>query len=216
LTALTTAESYDAARRLYHAACQLVSVVTLPLGLTLALFPDQVLGFWTRSGDTAATVGAAAMLLLLGSCALALQLVPFQLALAYGWVGLNLRIAAGSLVLMAPALAWLVPHYGVAGAAAAWLGLNLLTLPVMMAGLHARVLRGAARPWLAHDVLPPLAATVVVLAVARLLIPTTTAPTARGFLLAVAAGGVALVASALAAPVTRQWLASRRTVTATP
>lgn len=209
LTALVATGPPETLRGFYHAGCQLGAVVTIPLGLTLAAFASEVLLFWTRSPATAATAGAAGTLLLLGSTALTLQLVPYQLALASGWVGLNLRIGIVSLLVMGPALWILVSRFGLTGAGAAWLGLNALVLPVMILALHRRLLPGATREWVLNDVGRPLLASVVVLAVARVLVPAG-APALPAFAAALAAGGAALIAAALVTPVGRHWLRERR------
>ncbi|MEO5617927.1 MAG: oligosaccharide flippase family protein [Candidatus Eisenbacteria bacterium] len=209
LTALVAADSAVELRRLYHSGCQLVAVVALPLGLTLAAYAGEVLRFWTHSPATAGTAAAAGSLLLLGSTALALQLVPFQLALAFGWVGLNLRLATVSLLVVIPALWWLVARLGLVGAGWVWLGLNVLTTPVMIVWLHRRVLPGATREWFVSDLGRPLIATLAVLAPARLLVPVPAEPLAA-FAMALAVGGVALAAAAWAAPAGRRWLRLRR------
>jgi O-antigen/teichoic acid export membrane protein len=208
-TALAAGGATPSLRRVYHTGCQLVSVVALPLGLTLAAFAGEVLRFWSRSEATAATAAGAATLLLVGSTALALQLVPFQLALAHGWVGLNLRLSIASLIVMPPALELLVSRFGLAGAAWAWLGLNVLTLPVLVWGLHRRVMPGATREWLFADVGPPLAATLAVLAAARWLAPHAASPR-TAFFAAGLAGLAALLAAALVSPAGRTWLRGRR------
>ena len=214
LTAIVAIEATDELRRLYHASCQLVAVIAIPLGLTLAVFAPEVLAFWTRSAETAETAGAAARLLLVGSTALALQIVPYQLALAFGWVGLNLRLAGVSLVLMAPALWWLVSRYGLVGAGWAWLALNVGTLVPMIALVHRRLLPGATRTWVATDIAPSLLATTVVLVAAwwSFRVGTPSHP----FLFAVITGVLALAAAAAVSPVARSWLRAGRSAPATP
>lgn len=214
LTAIAASGGDEELRKIYHSACQLVAVIAIPLGLTLAAFAPDVLAFWTRTPGTANTAGAAARLLLLGSTALALQIVPYQLALAFGWVGLNLRLAGVSLVLMAPALWWLVSRYGLAGAGWAWLILNAGTLAPMIVLVHRRLLPGATRAWAITDVAPPLLATMFVLAAAWGLFRIGTP--AHPFLFAFVAGTVALVAAALVSPATRSWLRAGRSAPATP
>ena len=206
LTALASAAGpSERLRHFYHAGCQLVAVSAVPLGLTLAAFAPEVLGFWTRSADTAATAGTAARLLLVGSTALAVQVIPYQLALAFGWVGLNLRIAVVSLILMVPGLWWLVSHYGLAGAGWAWLALNIGTTPAMIVFLHRRVLPGATRPWIAADVGRPLLAALAVIAAIRWLVPRLESLD-QSLLLGIGTGVVAVAAVIGVSPAARSWL----------
>lgn len=208
LTSLATGGESEGLRRIYHAACQVAAACVIPLGLTLTAFAPEVLTFWTRSADTAATVGAASRLLLLGSTALALQLVPYHLALAFGWVGLNLRLAAVSLVLMVPGLWWLVSHRGLEGAGWAWFALNAGTLPVMVVWLHHRVLPGATRSWALVDVGGPFLASLAVVMVGRRLVPGGET-LSRSFVMALVTGGIALAAAAATTPAVRAWLRTR-------
>jgi len=102
LTALTTTGRTEALKRTYHLACQLVAVLALPVGLTLAVFAREVLLVWTGSPAVAEGAWAAGTLLTVGSMALALQVVPYNLALAHGWVKLNIGLVAVSLVVAVP------------------------------------------------------------------------------------------------------------------
>jgi hypothetical protein len=112
------------------------------------------------------------------------------------------------LVVLAPVMAALVMRAGLPGAGWAWLGLNVAVLPVLMPWLHRRVLPGATRSWL-DAVGRPLLASVVVLAAARWLAPRPHGAGAQ-FAVAVAVGAAAVVAAALASPVTRSWVAAHR------
>jgi O-antigen/teichoic acid export membrane protein len=205
LTALVAAGRNDEMRALYHRSCQLVAAITLPFGLTLAAFAPQVLLFWTHSPATAETAGTAARLLLIGSTALTLQLVPYHLALAFGWVGLNLRLALVSLFVIVPVLWWLVAHIGLDGAGWAWCLLNVGTTPVMIVWLHRRVLAGATWPWVLSDVGRPLVATTAVLAAIWAAIHWF-AHIPPSFTLALAVGAIALTAAMAASPSARSWL----------
>jgi O-antigen/teichoic acid export membrane protein len=209
LTALVAAGSRDELRAMYHRSCQMAAVASIPLGLTLAAFAPEVLGFWTRSAATATTAGSAVRLLLVGSTALALQLVPYYLALAFGWVGLNLRLSVAALVVMVPGLWLLVSHRGLEGAGWAWLALNVGTLPIMIVRLHRRVLPGATRDWTLVDVGGPLLASLAVVTIGRLV--TRGGHTVGGsFLLALAVGACALLAAAAATPSGRAWFRAAR------
>jgi O-antigen/teichoic acid export membrane protein len=170
-TALATTGRTGALRRAYHLGCQLVAVLALPLGLTLAVFAREVLLIWTGSAAVANGAWVAATLLTVGSMALALQVVPYNLALAHGWVRLNVGLVAISLVVAVPLLVVLVGRLGLPGGGWAWLIVNLGgTIPFVVL-LHRRLLPGETWLWLWADVLRPLLAAGVCVALARLLHP---------------------------------------------
>src|SRR5262249_55214523 len=91
--------------------------------------------------------------------------------LAYGWVGIGLRINIGLIVVMVPALLLLVPRFGAVGAAMVWLTLNAIAVAVAVPWTHRRLLVGEAWKWLVQAVGPPLAAALAVVAAGRFWIP---------------------------------------------
>jgi O-antigen/teichoic acid export membrane protein len=171
LTALATVGRGDPLRRTYHLACQLVAVLALPVGLTLAVFAREVLLVWTGSPAVAANARAAGTLLTVGSMALAIQIVPYNLALAHGWVRLNIGLALAAAVVALPSLILLVGRHGLAGAATVWLLINVGSAVPFIFLLHRRLLPGATRRWLLADVARPLAAAAACVVVARLVFP---------------------------------------------
>jgi O-antigen/teichoic acid export membrane protein len=199
LTAMATTGRGDPLRRTYHLACQLVAVLALPVGLTLAVFARQVLLVWTGSPQVADHAWAAGTLLTVGSMALAIQIVPYNLALAHGWVKLNIGLALASLAIALPVLVLLVSRYGMVGGAATWLLINVgSTVPFILL-LHRRLLPGATLRWVLVDVLRPLAAAAVCVAVARWLYPAAPPRWLGGALLG-ATVCAAMAAAALVSP----------------
>lgn len=207
LTALATTGRADALKHTYHLACQLVSVLALPVGLTLAVFAREVLLVWTGAPAVAAGAWAAGTLLTVGSMALAVQVVPYNLALAHGWVKLNLGLVAVSLVIVVPLLVGLVNRYGTVGASTAWLLINVVGTGPYIVLLHRRLLPGATSRWLLADVLRPLAAAAACVAVARLLFPPAP-PRWLGASLLGATVCTAMVAAALVCPDVLRYLRS--------
>src|SRR3546814_13738836 len=67
------------------------------------------------------------------------------------------RCFALIVALTIPALLWVVPRYGVVGAAAVWLGFQAISLSVISPLVHRKVLRGETRIWLLNDILLPFA-----------------------------------------------------------
>src|SRR3546814_15733668 len=65
-----------------------------------------------------------------------------------------------------PALLWVVPRYGVVGAAAVWLGFQAISLSVISPLVHRKVLRGETRIWLLNDILLPFAGPLLLLPLA--------------------------------------------------
>ena len=124
----------------YQKAFALVSVVVIPIGLTLAAFAGDFVFAWTGSVDVAQQVGPVATFLVLGQLQQALTVVPYYLGLANGNIRLNLQIGITSIVVVTPVLVFLITKYGILGAGISWLVMNTCTLPINMYFLHRRFL----------------------------------------------------------------------------
>ncbi|MDP9203383.1 MAG: oligosaccharide flippase family protein [Gemmatimonadota bacterium] len=158
-------------RFVYHQACQFVSSIVLPTAAVAALFSREVMVLWTGDMVIATRVSGVASLLIVGSAMVALGGAPGALQLAYGWTGLGLRLTAISIVLDIPILYFAINHYGVVGAAAAWVGLYASQMAVFVCLMHRRLLTGEGRRWLVVDVALPAISSVLLATLGRLLMP---------------------------------------------
>ena len=215
LTAHATVGHGDLLRRTYHLACQLAAVLALPVGLTLAVFAREFLIVWTGSPAVAANAWLAGTLLTVGSMALAVQIVPYHLALAHGWMRLNIVLTAVSAVVALPVLLLLVGRYGLPGGGLAWLMINVVVTAPFIVLLHRRLLPGATRRWVLADVARPLAAAAACVAVARLLYPAAP-PRWLGAVLLGATACAAVAAATLASPDVLRYLRSGSRATEGP
>ena len=168
---LVVVRDEPALRSLYHRAAQTVALGAIPAGLLLVLFSTEVLTLWTRSVSTAAQAHLSVSLLVLGSIFLALQTVPYFLALAHGYTQLNIRMGLATVCITIPLLVLAARRYGGPGAAAVWLLVNGGTTPIYLYFVHRRFLGGELRTWWTHDVLLPAAASLAPLLLTRALLP---------------------------------------------
>lgn len=192
---------------LYHRASQLVSVLLLPIALSVAAFASDVIWVWTGSLDGAANAGPLLALLVIGSALNGLVNVPYALMLAHGWTRLPLFLNLGAAVILLPLLVILVNRYGATGAAAIWMAVNLGYVLIGVPVLHRRYLTGELNRWVLADVVAPAAAGGIIILLAKL-----GAPTSGGRILTggwiVLTVGAALLAASLATRMGRQQLRS--------
>jgi O-antigen/teichoic acid export membrane protein len=153
--------------RIYHGATQLMAVLLLPLATEIALFSNDILQLWTRNSEVARNAGPIATLLVIGSAINGLMNLPYALQLAYGWTSIGLQITVFMSVIVVPALWFAAAHYGPVGAACVFVGLQAINMLVGLPLTHRRLLRHELTRWLLQDVGPPLAASVVVVGLAR-------------------------------------------------
>ncbi len=191
--------------RLYHGSTQLMAVLILPLAAVLAFFSTDILQLWTRNSDVARHAGPIATLLVAGSAVNGLMNLPYALQLAYGWISLGLTTTISLTIIVIPALLFMATHYGAVGAAFVFFGLQMINMLVGVPLTHRRLLRREMTTWLLRDVVPPSAASLLAVGIARVIIPSQMSPVSTLAAL-VAILLVALVAAASLAPHIRERL----------
>ena len=171
MTGLVAKGDQEILFQVYHKACRLVSVAVIPGALTLALFSRDFLLAW--AGPSAAQkAGLTASLLLGGAGIQALLIIPFYLALANGNTKLNLSLGLISVILITPLLISLIHKYGAVGGGISWLVMNVCTLPPYMYFFHRRFINYDLKKWVLYDVGRPLLASLPIILLGRLILPT--------------------------------------------
>ncbi len=168
---VTRNDTQDLAR-LYHRACQLMSVLIMPLAALLTLFSYELLLVWTQDRSIAENGHLVLSLLTVGTALNAVASLPHVLQLAYGWTRLALVGNTAAALLLAPLIYFMSIKYGGVGAAIVWVILNTLYIGVVVTFMHQRLLRGELWRWYRHDVGQPLVAAATVGGLWKLLVPT--------------------------------------------
>jgi O-antigen/teichoic acid export membrane protein len=166
----------EAIIRLYHKGTQLMLLLIIPLASVLALFSVEVLQLWTRNPEVARNAGPIATILVLAAAINAVMFLPFTLQLAYGWTSLGLKITMFLTVIVVPAVWVMAKHYGAIGAAYVFLGVQVINVLIGVPLTHRRLLRHEMTKWFLQDIAPPLAASVLVVGLARMFIGTLMPP----------------------------------------
>jgi O-antigen/teichoic acid export membrane protein len=191
---LVVADRTQELRASFHQASQVLAVGVLSVSIVIALFAHELMLLWTRSPVTAAQTAPLVAILVLGSAAMALQVVPYQLALSFGYTQLNFRLGLAVIAVVVPLLVVLANRFGAVGGASAWLLSNVLSTPFYIHLLFRRFLQGEESRWYRDDV--PAAAVRVVFS--------NPSGTIEVLLMLACAGAVALVGAVLATPYTRR------------
>ena len=184
LTQLISKGNQAAVIELFHHACQFVSVGVLPIGMLLTLFSPEIILIWTHDKITVQQTYLLVSLLSIGSMFLAIQTIPYMLALASGWMKLNLYLGVISIAIIIPLLFILVAQYGSVGAGIAWIVLNGATTPIYIHLLYRNLLPGEEWRWYVKDIGAPLIAVVGVMTLGRWLTNPNWSPTLLGVSLA--------------------------------
>lgn len=152
-------------REFYHRGCQLIMIVMGSASWTVIFFAPQILHVWTGNPGAVSNASGVLSLLMAGVLANALFSIPMGLQLAHGWVGLLFRLRVLMLALIVPVLIYATRIYGMEGAAASLLILELLFVGLGIIAMHRRMLQGDLGRWLLQDSLLPAGAAFIVVMV---------------------------------------------------
>ena len=140
----------------YHGGAQLVTMLTAPTALLLAFFAEGVLFAWSGDAGLALHAGPILSALALGTFLNGLMYMPYQLQLAHGWTTLALRVNTAAVLMLVPAVFWIVPRHGALGAAWVWIVLNAGYIVVGVHLMHHRIVPAEKWRWYFHDVGLPI------------------------------------------------------------
>jgi O-antigen/teichoic acid export membrane protein len=169
LSQLAKQDNIKELSRLYHANCQLVSVLVLPAAAILALFSRDVLRAWSGDPQLVATASGVVVVAAIGTALNALVTVPCALQFAFGWTRLAAVTNLIAVPVLVPLVYWLTKHHGMVGAAAGFAVLNACYVVVMVQVMHMRLLRGEKWRWYRIDVGLPLLGVVAAVLPVRVL-----------------------------------------------
>ncbi len=190
--------------RLYHRACQLVSIIVLPISIVVILFAPEVLSLWLRDPTTVQNTRFLFSLIAAGTTLNSLVSLPYALQLAHGWTKLSFYKNVVSVIILVPLMNLFILWWGAVGAAIAWILLNAGYLLIEVPIMHTHLLRGSMARWYLVDVGLPSAIILSIVGAARWLFPGDASMSVSvvwillTFLLA-------LCCSVLALPATREW-----------
>jgi len=156
---------------LYHLASQIVAVVVMAIAGLICTYPDSVLLLWTGNAELSSRVALPLALLFAGTAINGTLNLPYALQLAHGWTRLATFVNLISLLLAIPLYVIAITQFGMAGAAAVWLAINLFNFLFVVPMMHRRLLRGELRAWYVQDILPPTLAATAVCFLSRLAHP---------------------------------------------
>lgn len=190
----------------YHEGAQLVTVIAGSAAIVMMIFSETLLRLWTQDTELAGRTATLVSLLTLGNLLNGLMWIPYQTQLAHGWTGLAVRTNIVAVVMLVPALFWVIPQYGAVGAAWVWVSLNASYVFIGIHFMYRRLLPTEKWRWYRQDVAIPLAAATAAAGLCSWAVPENLGRLGEFGVLLISSGG-ALMAAALAAPKVRDRLA---------
>ena len=206
-SALVAAGDERSLLEMYHGSTQVMAVMILPAATVIALFSPEIMQLWTGDPEIANSTAPIVSLLVGGTALNGLMNLPYALQLSHGWTRIGLAINAFFIATLVPAIVLMTRQYGAVGAASVWLGLNTVYMIIGVPLTHRRLLKGEAFRWFTKDVGIPLAGSLIIAGLARLIFPAFESPSRLlqasllVLVLAITAAG-----SAVCTPATRDFI----------
>ena len=168
-----TLAAADAAgvRRAYHQGAQLVAILLVPCALVLAAFSREVIRLWTHNDQLVVHVAPIVSALCLGTLFNGFMWIPYQMQLAHGHTSTALRVNLVALAFVVPSIFWVTPRFGATGAAWVWCALNVGYVVLGIHVMYRHVLSEERWVWYLKDVALPLVGVSAIVALGRLLLP---------------------------------------------
>ena len=170
-SALVAARDEKSLLEMYHGSTQVMAVMILPAAAVVAFFSWEIMHLWTGSPEIANNTASIVSILVSGTALNGLMNLPYALQLSHGWTRLGLAINTFFILTLVPAIILMTRHFGAAGAASVWLGLNGIYMIIGVPLTHRRLLKGEALRWFTKDIGVPLAGTLIIAGIARLIFP---------------------------------------------
>jgi O-antigen/teichoic acid export membrane protein len=158
---LITEDRNDELVKVYHQACQLVTLLVVPFGLFLAIFSKEILQIWIHNVETVQNTYKLVTLVTLAIAIHCLMFIPYMLCLAYKYTKIALYTNLVILAVMIPSTALSAIYFGGIGGASCWLTINVIYLFVYPTLIHNRFLKTEIFDWYWNDTVRPVLGCLV-------------------------------------------------------
>ena len=148
-------KSSDAAH-VFHLGSQIISVTVGSLAVVMIFFAEPILQLWTHDIALAQRVAPLLRLLVFGYLLNALYWMPYRAQLAHGWTGLAACINLVAVLVLVPAVMYVVPRCGAIGAAWLWVFLNVGYVVIGSKLMFRKIMQGESNGWYWADNVKPL------------------------------------------------------------
>ncbi len=146
----------------YHYACQIMSLLVIPIALVIAIFSKEILNLWLHNPHTAEQTRVILSVLIIGTAINGLMTIPSTMQLAFGHTKVIFLLNAVFVLLLIPLLFIMTSHYGAVGAATVWVLLNAGYITFGAHIMYQRILPEEKWKWYKGDIIFPLVVSLVI------------------------------------------------------
>lgn len=129
----------------------IVSITTI----SLMMFTKEIIYIWTGNEFISKSLEIIVKVLLLGSSFLALQFMPYILAISNGHTKTNIKMGIVTVIIIIPSLIYCIHKFGLIGATYPWLILNFISTFYLGYFVLNKFMKGEFNTWLFKNTLLP-------------------------------------------------------------
>ncbi len=156
MTVLSEANKFEELRRMFHKFSFLIAVIATTSTVVIFSYTQELVMIWTQNNQVADAINKVTKVLIIGGLFFSFQLMPYHLAIAKGYMKVNVRLGIVNLLLSLPLLYFSINAFGMIGAGFQWLLLNFITFTVLGIILIPKFLKRNLILWLFCDTFIPL------------------------------------------------------------
>lgn len=148
----------------YRVVTFLLTTAMVSASFSIALFSKEILLLWTGDAIMASNINLVTTLLVLGNMCQAIQIMPFNLSISFGYTRATLINTILFMTLSIIGLTLFIPKYGLMGAALSWFIINLLLTVPYITFTHKTLLPGYGKHFFITIMIPLLIAPTIMMA----------------------------------------------------
>lgn len=156
LTRLVALKDVDRSKQFYHKFSYIIAAITSSLTIIILLYANDYILIWTGNVTIAQSIVPTTILLTLGAMFMSVQLCPYYLALANAHTRTNVALGIFSILVIIPSLQFLIPKYGLLGAAIPWLIINFIATVLLGYIVMSKFMKGEFLRWFILDSILPI------------------------------------------------------------
>ncbi len=154
----------------YHKSAQLMSIMSIPIGVVLFLFSTELLWVWTNDMYIVEEISLIVSLLVAGTVLNGMMHIPYSLQLASGWSSLSAKSNIALFFILVPSLIIGIDLYGMIAAPFLWLLTNFFYVIVIISIMHKKLLVTEKWYWYKYDIFYILFVSILLGAICRVCI----------------------------------------------
>ena len=147
---------------LFKDSYKTLTIFSVSVSIYMSFYSKELLLIWTHNAIISEKGCVVVSLIVIGSMFLAMQVIPYNLALACGNTRINTRVGLISIVILIPSVIILVTRYGIIGAAICWLLNMSITTIFYNCIVYREFVDKHAIKWFIKQSVLPMILTVIV------------------------------------------------------